>query len=251
MSELDAYLSRVGFAGPIGADLTTLRGMHRAHYFHVPFENLDIQRKVPLVVDRAANYEKIVRRRRGGWCMELTGLFAWALREIGFRVDVLGARVMSADGRLGPPMTHMVALVYLDEPWLADVGFGGRIIEPLRLAEREPQAFDGRTYVVASDEDHYFVTVDEPAMAPGAARTYVFTLVPRQFAEFETACRWLQTSPESGFTRGDVATLPLPAGRVTYSAGRLLVSEGDRRETTVVPEGERGRVLEERFGIVI
>ena len=251
MSELEAYLSRIGFEGPVQPDLSTLRGMHRAHYFHVPFENLDIQRKVPIVVDRAANYETIVGRGRGGWCMELTGLFAWALREIGFRVDVLGARVMSPDGRLGPPLTHMVALVHLDEPWLADVGFGGRIIEPLRLADREPQVFGRRSYVVANDEDHYFVTLDEPWVAPGAARTYVVKLIPRQSLEFESACLWLQTSPDSSFTRGDVATLPLPEGRVTYSGGRLLVSEGEQRETTEVPVADRARVLEERFGIVI
>jgi len=92
MSEqLNAYLARIGHSGPVRPDLETLREMHRAHYFHVPFENLDIRRKVPIVVDRAANYEKIVGHRRGGWCLKLTGLFAWALSEIGFRVDSLAA----------------------------------------------------------------------------------------------------------------------------------------------------------------
>lgn len=250
MSEqLNAYLARIGYSGPVRPDLETLRGMHRAHYFHVPFENLDIQRKVPIVVDRAANYEKIVGRRRGGWCLELTGLFAWALSEIGFRVDILGGRVLSPDGTLPPPNTHLIALVHLNEPWIADVGFGGRSIEPLRLDVRERQVFERRSYVVANDAEHYFVTVQDPWVSALVSKTYLFTLEPRQQHEFTSACEWLQTSPQSLFTRGDIATLPLPQGRMTYTAGRLLISEGDKQSAVDIQEVERSRVLAERFGI--
>lgn len=249
--ELDAYLERIGYTKPVRPDLETLRGMHRAHYFNVPFENLDIRRRVPIVLDRAANYEKIVGRRRGGWCLELTGLFGWALAEIGFRVDMLGGRVMSPEGKLGPPSTHLVALVQLDERWIADVGFGGRNIEPLRLDEREPQVFDDRSYVVANDADHYFVTGQDPWLSPQAPKTYLFTLEPRERHEFASSCQWLQTSPQSTFTRGDVVTLALPRGRVTLTAGRLLLAEGDTMQTVEVSEGERSRVLAERFGIVL
>jgi N-hydroxyarylamine O-acetyltransferase len=82
----------------------------------------NIQRKVPIVVDLDANHQKIVDRRRGGFCLELTSLFAWALREIGFDVDLLGARILWPTGGLSEPHSHMAALVHLDEPWIADVG---------------------------------------------------------------------------------------------------------------------------------
>jgi N-hydroxyarylamine O-acetyltransferase len=235
----------------VRADLETLRGMHRAHYFNVPFENLDIRRGVPIVLDRAANFEKVVGRRRGGWCLELTGLFGWALAEIGFRVEMLGGRVMSLEGKLGPPNTHLVALVRLADRWIADVGFGGRNIEPLRLDEREPQVFDGRSYVVANDGDHYFVSGQDPWLSPQAPKTYLFTLEARQRDEFASACEWLQTSPQSAFTRGDLATLALPQGRITYSAGRLSVAEADAMLTGEIAQAERSRVLAERFGIVL
>lgn len=250
-SELDAYLARIGYSRPVRPDLETLRGMHRAHYFNVPFENLDIQRGVPIVLDRAANYEKVVGRRRGGWCLELTGLFGWALAEIGFRVEMLGGRVMSQEGKLGPPNTHLVALVQLAERWIADVGFGGRNIEPLRLDEREPQVFDGRSYVVANDGDHYFVSGQDPWLSPQAPRTYLFKLEARQRHEFASACEWLQTSAQSTFTRGDLATLALPQGRLTYTAGRLLIAQADGTQTVEVPEAERSHVLAERFGIFL
>ncbi len=88
--------------------------MHRAHALSVPFENLDIGLGTPIVVDGDANFDKIVTRRRGGFCLELTGLFGRVLRALGFKVDVTGARVMR-DGRLSPPMSHMILIVRLDE----------------------------------------------------------------------------------------------------------------------------------------
>ena len=246
--QLSGYLTRIGYEGPVAPTLETLRGMHRAHFLNVPFENLNIQRGVPIVVDPVANYEKIVDRRMGGFCLELTGLFAWALREIGFEVDVIGARVMTPEGAFGEPMSHMTLLVHLDEAWIADVGFGGRVIEPLRMAERGPQVFGLRRYVVANDGDHWFVTCHDPWLAPQAPRTYTFTLQPREFEEFVPVCGWLQTSPDSNFTRGDVVSLGTENGRVSYSPGRLIVAEGEGRVETEVAEGDLPGLLEERFG---
>lgn len=247
-ARLAAYLARIGYDGPVEASLETLRGMHRAHFLHVPFENLSIQRRQTIVVRPDSNYEKIVERRRGGFCLELTGLFAWALREIGFQVDLLGARVMAPDGALSPPHSHMALLVHLDEPWIADVGFGGQVAEPLRLHEARPQEVGPRTYVVANDGDHWFVTCSEPWQAQGAS-TYVFTLQPRTYEEYETVCHWLQTSEDSRFTQGDMVSLPSEDGRLTYSGGRLIVSSDAGRDETEVPPDHVPTMLRERFGL--
>lgn len=249
--KLERYLARIGYRGEVAPTIETLRGMHRAHFLHVPFENLNIQRGVPIVVDPVANYEKIVERGRGGFCLELTGLFAWALREIGFRVDVIGARVMTPDGAFGEPMSHMTLVVHLEERWIADVGFGGRVIQPLRMAEREPQIVGARRYVVANDGDHWFVSCHDPWLAPQAPRTYTFTLQPREFDEFVPVCGWLQTSPDSNFTRGDVVSLGAENGRISYSPGRLILAEGESRVETEVTESELPELLKERFGICL
>jgi N-hydroxyarylamine O-acetyltransferase len=243
-----AYLDRIGYAGPVEVSLETLRGMHRAHFLRVPFENLSIQRGETITVDPAHNYEKIVTRRRGGFCLELSGLFAWCLREIGFEVDLLGARVMSATGAISEPHSHMALLVHLDEPWIADVGFGGAVAEPLLLAERAPQVAGRRSYVVANDGDHWLVTCTEPWQAEGAS-TYLFTLQPRTYEGFEPVCHWLQTSPDSHFTAGDVVSLPLEEGRLTYAGGRLITTtDAGREETEVTPDALAG-VLRAKFGI--
>jgi N-hydroxyarylamine O-acetyltransferase len=246
--DVRAYFDRIGYVGDATPTLETLRAMHRAHWQNVPFENLDISRGVEIVADdEGVIFEKVVRRGRGGFCLELTGLFARALRQVGFTLDVIGARVFM-EGRLSEPMSHMTLVVHLDEDWIADVGFGGRISMPLRLNETADQ-FDGtRRYTVGRDGDHWFVGCEEPGTPPGA---YVFTMQPREFDEFRDVCRWLQTSPDSRFTHGDIVSLAAPSGRLTLAGGRLIVIDGESREEREVAAAEHETVLRERFRLVV
>ena len=75
--------------------------------------------------------EKIVVHNRGGFCYELNGGFAWLLRQLGFEVTYLNARVYSRDGRLGMEFDHLALLVSIagsTDRWLADVGFGDSFV---------------------------------------------------------------------------------------------------------------------------
>lgn len=246
--DLRAYLDRIGFWGEPLTDLATLRTMHRGHFLRVPFENLDISRGVRIEVDEALNFDKIVTRRRGGFCLELTGTFARALRQIGFRVDVVGARVMS-EGHLSHPMSHMTLIVHLDQDWIADVGCGGRIVEPLRMSDRNEQVFGTRRYVVENDGDHWFVTCAETGYD---SMTYTFVRRPREFDEFHEVCDWLQTSPNSRFTQGDIISLATPVGRTTLARGRYITFDGTtRKEREVTSIDEQRTIIREQFGIRI
>src|SRR5688500_16002226 len=99
---IDAYLARIGYEGSREPTPETLRELHIRHLLSVPFENLDIHWKRPIVVDVDRFLQKILEERRGGFCYELNGAFAALLRELGFDVKMLSARVMSADGNFGP-----------------------------------------------------------------------------------------------------------------------------------------------------
>ena len=98
---LQSYLERIGYSGDPAPTLETLQAMHRAHFYSVPFENLDIGRGVRIEVDEQVIFDKIVRRKRGVFCLELNALFAVALRALGFSVDVIGdCRASSERGRV-------------------------------------------------------------------------------------------------------------------------------------------------------
>lgn len=120
---------RLDYSGSRTPDAQTLRAVHRAHLYAVPFENLDITLGRPISLDRDAVFEKIVTRRRGGFCYELNGLFARLLWALGFRVTLLAARDSHEDGSFGPEFDHRTLRVTCpgdgDQiPWLADVGWG-------------------------------------------------------------------------------------------------------------------------------
>ena len=137
-----AYLDRVGVTGPAAGDAAALRTLHRAHQLTVPFENLCIHLAEPISLQERDLIDKIVRRRRGGFCYELNGTFALLLEALGAQVSRVAARVYGEAGRLSPPFDHLALIVRPADgsgPWLADVGFGSHSDYPLLLDAREDQ----------------------------------------------------------------------------------------------------------------
>src|SRR5512147_1356301 len=135
--DVQAYLRRIDYRGELDPTAATLHALHRAHLLSVPFENLDIHLSRPIVLDQDALFDKIVTRRRGGFCYELNGLFALLLEQLGYKVTRLAARVVGTDDSLGPQFDHLTLQVQCPDeshsPWLADVGFGDSFLEPLRF----------------------------------------------------------------------------------------------------------------------
>ena len=115
--DVPAYLNRINYHGGLMPNAETLCGLHTAHLLAVPFENLDIHLGRPIVLEEDALFDKIVTRRRGGFCYELNGLFAGLLRELGFDVTRLAAGVINSTGDFSPIFDHLTLMVTLDERW--------------------------------------------------------------------------------------------------------------------------------------
>ncbi len=63
-------------------------------------------------------------------------------------------------------------------------------------------------------------------------------------------CHWLQTSPDSRFTQGDVISLATPSGRTTLARSRLITFDGvTREEREVASPAEQETIIRNRFGI--
>ena len=248
--QVRAYLDRIAYSGTTAPHSDTLRAVHRAHMLAVPFENLDIPLKRHIALDTDSFLRKIVERRRGGFCYEMNAAFAALLQELGYRVTLLSARVPREDGSISPEVDHLTLRVDLDEPWLADVGFGDCFMEPLRLEPNLEQAQDGRVFRIASDDDSMRVERKEK---DGAWKVeYMFTTVPRRLQEFAPMCHYHQTSPESPFTRKRLCTLATPDGRVTLSEMKLITTrEGIKTEQALASAEEWRAVLKEKFGVVL
>lgn len=254
--DVQAYLQRIGYQGALTPDIDLLRSLHRAHLFTVPFENLDIHLGREIVCDESRILRKIVNEKRGGFCYELNGAFAALLRALRFRVTLLSCRVARQDGSYGSEFDHLTLRVDLEEPWLADVGFGDCFLEPLRLGSRLEHEQSGRIYRLTSrmtspaSTDAVFGL---EVMAEGKWKTeYAFTLQPRELSDFAGMCHYHQTSSESHFTRQRICSLATPEGRLTLSDNKLIETRGaSRQETSLSGDHDWQAKLSEVFGVVL
>ena len=129
---VQSYLNRISYTGKTEPTYDNLAAIHAAHLYHVPFENLDIHLKRPIILDETLVFEKVVNNQRGGFCYELNWLFGALLRALGYQVTVLSSRSINDDGSLGIEHDHLTLKVTCPAdsgaastiPWLADVGWG-------------------------------------------------------------------------------------------------------------------------------
>lgn len=242
--DLDKYLERIGFSGKAAPDLDTLRRVHRGHIEHIPYENLDVQFGRAVTREPQDAFEKIVNRRRGGWCFEMNGLLSWALEEIGFKVRRLAGAVhreARGDEVIG---NHLVLLVDLDETWIADAGFGDGLIEPVELKAGPFTNGPFHCKLENLDDGWWRYINDERGGAP----SFDFNETVDDEAVLETMCQWLQSDTESPFVQNAVVQRWANDEHLSLRGRVFARTTKFNRETQLVNDAE-GYVtlLRERF----
>jgi N-hydroxyarylamine O-acetyltransferase len=248
--DLAAYFARIAFPLAAQPDRATLYALHLAHAQAVPFENLDIQMGLPISLELDDVEDKIVRRRRGGYCFEQNTLFMAVLREIGFAVEPFEARV-----RLGAPevhaRTHMLLRVDVEgQKLLADVGFGLQgPLEPIPMdGMSHPQ--QGDVYRVIAEGAQYVLQWARPAPLHWLD-LYAFVPETRPAVDFVMGNHFTSTFPRSPFVTSLVAQLPTPGARFSLRNLTFSIVRGDEVEERQVTPTEARRLLGDRFGLRI
>ncbi|XP_056155888.1 arylamine N-acetyltransferase, pineal gland isozyme NAT-3-like [Lampris incognitus] len=259
------YLLRIGYAAPAApSTLSALRSLHNSHLLSVPFENLTVHSGGRVQLDLPPLYDKIVRRRRGGFCYENNTLFSWLLSQVGFQVTLLSCQVRnSITCRYGPPFDHLALMVALGgQRWLCDVGFGALgFRDPLSLDTGEPQRQGHRVYRVRKASDMHFLEgkgqgdVKEEEWV----EIYKFTLQPRRPEDFAEMCVYHQTSPSSLFFCKSLCSQLQPGGRLTYIGHKLISTTFPTQQpgstlhivTRELEDEEIPVILKEHFGVVL
>ncbi|MGO9357717.1 MAG: arylamine N-acetyltransferase family protein [Xanthobacteraceae bacterium] len=250
---LDRYLARIGLAGPVGPDLPTLAAIHAAHVDAIPFEAFDPLLGRPVRLDLASVQDKLVDSRRGGYCFEQNALLKAALAPIGFKVTGLGGRVrwMSPPGSPLGPRTHMLLKVDLDDgAYLADVGFGARVLDsPLQFRTDVEQRTAMGTYRL-SEADGLFSL---GARQPNDWRTmYVFNLEPQLPSDYELGNWFTSTSPLAPFPRTLIMERVGGEQRYKLANRRFVIEARDGEiaaERSLASAEELRQVLDETFKV--
>ena len=244
------YLRRIGIEkNDIEPTAENLRLLQRQHLLHIPFENLDIHWKRPILLDAGKFHLKIVEEKRGGFCYELNGLFNELLRDIGFQTRLVSARVSDDKGGFSNEYDHLAVITEIGKSqYLTDVGFGAFTAEPLRLVCDLEQQDAAGVFVIKRFDEEYLEVVKKDG--EGWRSEYIFKPFGRDLSEFTEKCHFHQTSPESHFTRGKVCSLMTENGRKTLTDKKFIETQnGQRIEMDVNSEEEFNQVLMREFSI--
>lgn len=243
-----AYLRRIKYDGETEPTVDTLKALHHAQLYTIPFENFDIQLGRDINLNTETIFEKLVHKRRGGYCFELNGIFLMALKSMRFDVRALLGRVHITGMPTG--RGHQIELITIKgRQWIADVGFGAdtpRTPIPLKLIQ--PTTHDGLTVRLVSD-DHFGIML-QSLKNDQWINLYSFDLGHVCPADIDYGNHFNSTHPSSLFVSARVAALPVDKGVITLLNNTLKKQAAGKEQVQELSEGQAYLdALKNHFGI--
>lgn len=249
--DLEAYRARIGYDGPLAATTAVLHALHFRHVCAIPFENLDVLLDRTLSLDFAALQAKLIHARRGGYCYEQNTFFAVVLRQLGFRVTPLIARVRwQIPPEVATPRSHMILRVDIDgSPWITDVGFGSiGLSAPLRLEPDVEQASPHEPRRLIRRGDYW---VHQVRIGPEWHDAFQFTPDEVPPIDYEVANWYSNRHPRSHFQNNLIVTRVRPEGRTILFNREFTLRERDGRmeKREITSPDELFEVLARHFNL--
>lgn len=249
--QLDKYFARINYKGSTTPSLKLLHDLTRAHTQSIPFENIDVLLKRPILLEPDAIFKKMIESKRGGYCFEHNGLFASILAKLGFAVRSLGARVriLTPDRTAVPTRTHLLLEVTLNgEKWLTDVGFGGfSMTRALRFEADTVQQteFDSRRLQKVGDKWFHQILRDGTWIDG-----YEFTDHEMPFIDQVVGNWYTSTNPDCHFTWQLLVTQVKEDGRLfILMNNEFTIRKAGNSTTRKLDEKELMAVLKNDFNI--
>lgn len=252
--DLHGYLERIGYRGAAEPNLEVLQDLMTAHTGSIPFENLDPLMGVPVDdLSPQALTDKLVHRRRGGYCYEQNGLLGYALAEIGFRVRRLAGRVvwmLPPDAPLGA-LTHTALAVTFpgsQGSYLVDVGFGGQTLtSPIRFETGNAQQTTHEPYRLNDRGDGLVL---QALVRDEWKPLYVFGTQTVPQIDLRVGSWYVSTHPESHFVTSLMVALTTDDARYNLAGRNLTIHRAGGSEKIRLDDAAAVvDVLVERFGI--
>jgi arylamine N-acetyltransferase len=248
--EVRAYLDRIGYPGIPDCSAEALAELQELHLHTIPYENFDIVQRIPLSIEITDLIEKIVVRRRGGYCFELNALFGWLLRELGYQVTDLMGRFWRDENNPPPKRRHHVLKVRIgDDFYLCDVGVGGIVPRrPLKLILGLQQQQGDECYRLENDIDYGWVLCEFKHSQ--WSWIYSFTEEPQLAKDFVMATYWCENSPDSIFRKQPMVAIRTKTGRNTIAGKEFRIFVSGEVQTFIPQTEEEAReALYAYFGL--
>ena len=252
MIEKEAYFRRIGMPEDTAVELTGafLSRLQYQHVTSVPYENLDILAGLPLSLEIPALYEKIVLRRRGGYCFEANALFKAFLIALGFKVESYFARYLRGEAGIPLRRHHVLAVHATDGVYICDVGIG-QTAPRLALLWEEGliQRQGSEAYRLERDARLGWVLWEEK---DGAWQRYFsFTEDVALDIDFIQPSFYCEKHPDSPFNKTAIVAIKTPDGRKAINDRTFRIFQnGALIHTEEIADDARfSGILKEHFGI--
>ena len=251
--DLAAYLKRISYAGETAPTLETLNALTEAHARSIPFENLDVILNRGIQLSEEALFEKLVTKKRGGYCFEQNSLLLMTLEHLGFDVKPISARVRVRFTSRVPdaPRTHIFLRVEIKgESYLTDVGIGSAsLTKSLRLALDVEQETPHDVRRLQKEGSRYYHQV---RYGESWLDTCEFTLEEMPFIDREIANWYTSAHPQSHFKTQVIAARALEGGQ-RISLQNLEVTRrsknGGAEKQELLGREDFSEVLLHQFGL--
>ncbi|NXQ94850.1 ARY2 protein, partial [Sagittarius serpentarius] len=274
--DIKEYFTRISYWGSYDKrDLATLTDILQHHIRAVPFENLSIHCGESIELDLETAYNKIVRKKRGGWCMENNQLLSWALKTLGYNVTLLGAKVYVPEfSAYADEMDHLLMKVVLDnKPYIVDGAFGMacQMWQPMELISGKDQPQTPGVFRFLEDSGVWYlekvkrkqcvpnqsISTSHELEKEGCRPIYLFTLQPRDIEEFRACNTRLQTTRTSLFVAKSLCSLQTTSGIRTLVGWKLTEMTYNYKDNTdlvdirILADEEMEKTLKEKFNITL
>ncbi|KAL1772884.1 arylamine N-acetyltransferase 2 [Sigmodon hispidus] len=229
--DIAAYFERIGYQNSRNKlDLQTVTEILQHQIRAIPFENLNMHCGESMELSLETVFDQIVRKNRGGWCLQVNHLLYWALTQMGFETTMLGGYVFNCPAnKYSTGMIHLLVQVTInDKGYIVDAGFGRsyQIWEPLELASGKDQPQVPAIFRLTEEHGTWYLDqIRREQYVPNQEfvnsdlldenkyqKLYSFTLEPRTIEDFESVNIFLQTSPASVFTSKSICSLQTTEG---------------------------------------
>lgn len=261
--QLHAYLERIGLGSiDLGEpSVELLDKLTQAHQLSVPFEDLDsFEFKKPVSLDVDDLFDKIIVRRRGGYCFEQNKMFEQLLVACGFEVwPTIGRNVRGTAGGIAdelPPVMHRSEIIRIDgKLYCADVGYGGPMPAcsfPVEDGARVTSF--GQEFQVTKLDDAWWQigyrregADDETRFAP----VVNFMTSPAQEGDFDLMSYWCYSNPASPFVNNRILNRRLPDGNVYLRNYDYTCNRAGIKTVLRLTDAQVRQALAEDFGIFL
>lgn len=219
--------------------------------YNIPFETIDIYdlgKEVSLEIPDL--FEKIVVKKRGGFCFELNGLLFAVMKSLGFECYSVAVRIMF-EGEF-PATGHRTSIVTLPDGkrCVVDIGFGGPApITALYLDETDWQKSGKLEFRYEKLENglYYYTSLCNDGNIQPLMK---FSDRPYELIDFIPLSVYMSRGETARFKHERCLNILRPEGSISMSFDTLRIhNNGELTETVLTTPEKRKAAYVKYFGI--